>query len=41
MKNVEFEDLEVTVAPVGSSNTVAGLPCVRIIIWLITRKKSL
>jgi hypothetical protein len=41
MKNIDFEDLEVTVAPVGSSNTVTGLPCVRIIIWLIVRKKSL
>ena len=41
MKNIDFEDLEVTVVPVGSSNTVTGLPCVRIIIWLIVRKKSL
>lgn len=38
MHHIELENLEVSVAPVGSSNTIAGLPCVRIIIWLIVRK---
>jgi hypothetical protein len=31
----ETDDLEVTIAPAGSSNTVAGLPAVRIIITII------
>ena len=39
MQKIALEDLEITVAPVGSSNTVTGLPCVRIIIWYITKKK--
>lgn len=38
MHEFEFDDLEVTVAPVGSSNTVTGLPCVRVVIWLIAHK---
>lgn len=38
MKDVTFADLEVTLAPVGSSNTITGLPCVRVVIWLIARR---
>jgi len=38
MEEPAFDELEITLAPVGSANTIAGLPCVRVIIWLITRK---